>query len=143
MGGYPLGRLLVVGPAADFLCDRLVALWNAFARPHYRRAEGEKGGTAHNGRFLRRAGLFSVGGCHFPEPAWRALRIAVQKQIVIVGLNQRTAPIDVRESVAFENSYVAEALTRLHGYPAILEGVILSTCNRVGVIGAAGGASSG
>ena len=40
MGGYPLGRLLVVGPAVDFLCDRLVALWNAFARPHYRRAEG-------------------------------------------------------------------------------------------------------
>jgi len=66
----------------------------------------------------------------------------VQKQIVIVGLNHRTAPIDVRESVAFENSYVAEALTRLHGYPSILEGVILSTCNRVEVIGAAAEESS-
>jgi glutamyl-tRNA reductase len=61
----------------------------------------------------------------------------VQKQIVIVGLNHRTAPIDVRESLAFENSYVADALTRLHGYPSILEGVVLSTCNRVEVIGAA------
>ena len=61
----------------------------------------------------------------------------VQKQIVIVGLNHRTAPIDVRESVAFENSYVAEALDRLHGCPSILEGVILSTCNRVEVIAAA------
>ena len=61
----------------------------------------------------------------------------MQKQIVIVGLNHRTAPIDVRESVAFENSYVSEALGRLHGYPSILEGVILSTCNRVEVIAAA------
>ena len=61
----------------------------------------------------------------------------MQKQIVIVGLNHRTAPIDVRESLAFENSYVADALTRLHGYPSILEGVVLSTCNRVEVIGAA------
>jgi glutamyl-tRNA reductase len=61
----------------------------------------------------------------------------VQKQIVIVGLNHRSAPIDVRESVAFENSYVADALARLHGYPSILEGVILSTCNRVEVIAAA------
>jgi glutamyl-tRNA reductase len=61
----------------------------------------------------------------------------VQKQIVIVGLNHRSAPIDVRESVAFENSYVADALARLHGYPSILEGVILSTCNRVEVIATA------
>jgi glutamyl-tRNA reductase len=61
----------------------------------------------------------------------------VQKQIVIVGLNHRSAPIEVRESVAFENSYVADALARLRGYPSILEGVILSTCNRVEVIAAA------
>ena len=61
----------------------------------------------------------------------------MQKQIVIVGLNHRSAPIEVRESVAFENSYVADALTRLRGYPSILEGVILSTCNRVEVIATA------
>lgn len=66
----------------------------------------------------------------------------MQKQIVIVGLNHRTAPIDVRESVAFENSYVADALTRLHDYPSILETVILSTCNRVEVIAAAAGENS-
>lgn len=83
-----------------------------------------------------------MGRRHFPEPAWRAFRITVQKQIVIVGLNHRTAPIDVRESVAFENSYVADALTRLHDYPSILETVILSTCNRVEVIAAAAGENS-
>jgi glutamyl-tRNA reductase len=61
----------------------------------------------------------------------------VQKEIVIVGLNHRSAPIEVRESVAFEHSYVRDGLTRLRAYPTILEGVILSTCNRVEVVAAA------
>jgi glutamyl-tRNA reductase len=60
----------------------------------------------------------------------------VQNEIVIVGLNHRSAPIEVRESVAFENSYVRAALGRLHGYSSVREGVILSTCNRVEVVAA-------
>jgi len=66
----------------------------------------------------------------------------VHKQIVIVGLNHRSAPIEVRESVAFENVYVREALVHLREYPSIDEGVIVSTCNRVEVIAAAGDARS-
>ena len=68
----------------------------------------------------------------------------MNKEIVIVGMNHRSAPIEVRESVAFESSYVLEALTRLRGYPSIQESVILSTCNRVEVVAAAadGGAAS-
>jgi glutamyl-tRNA reductase len=61
----------------------------------------------------------------------------VQKEIVIVGLNHKSAPIEVRESVAFENAYLPDALARLQGYPSIHEGVILSTCNRVEVVAAA------
>jgi glutamyl-tRNA reductase len=61
----------------------------------------------------------------------------VRKDIVIVGLNHRSAPIEVRESVAFERSYVRGALLRLREYAAIEEGVILSTCNRVEVVAAA------
>ena len=61
----------------------------------------------------------------------------MQKEIVIVGLNHRSAPIEVRESVAFESSYLHDALTRLRNYPSIDEGVILSTCNRVEVVAAA------
>jgi glutamyl-tRNA reductase len=61
----------------------------------------------------------------------------VHKDIVIVGLNHRSAPIEVRESVAVENSYVREALSRLRELPSIHEGVILSTCNRVEVVAAA------
>ena len=39
--------------------------------------------------------------------------------------------------MAFENSYLSDALTRLRRYPSIQEGVILSTCNRVEVVAAA------
>jgi len=62
------------------------------------------------------------------------LELIVQKEIVIVGLNHRSAPIEVRESVAFESDYLHDALTRLQRYPSIEEGVILSTCNRVEVV---------
>ena len=61
----------------------------------------------------------------------------MHKEIVIVGLNHRSAPIEVRESVAFESSYLRDALPRLRGYPSIHEGVILSTCNRVEVVATA------
>lgn len=61
----------------------------------------------------------------------------MQKEIVIVGLNHRSAPIEVREGVAFDNSYLRDALARLGELPSIHEGVILSTCNRVEVVAAA------
>jgi glutamyl-tRNA reductase len=60
----------------------------------------------------------------------------VQKEIVIIGMNHRSAPIEVRESVAFENTYVREAVGRLCQHTSIYEGVILSTCNRVEVVAA-------
>ncbi len=58
----------------------------------------------------------------------------MQKEIIIVGMNHRSAPIEVRESVAFEDGVVRSALERLRGFPAIEESVILSTCNRVEVV---------
>ena len=66
----------------------------------------------------------------------------MQNEIVIVGLNHRSAPIEVRESVAFENSYVRAALGRLCDYPSVREGVILSTCNRVEVVASASDSES-
>ena len=62
----------------------------------------------------------------------------MQKEIIIVGLNHRSAPIEVRESVAFESAYVQDALLRLRRYASIEESVILSTCNRVEVVAAVG-----
>jgi glutamyl-tRNA reductase len=60
----------------------------------------------------------------------------MQKKIVIVGLNHESAPLEVRERVAFENTSLSESLKRLMSLPSIEEGVILSTCNRVEVLAA-------
>jgi glutamyl-tRNA reductase len=58
----------------------------------------------------------------------------VQRDIVMVGLNHRTAPIAVRERVAFSNGQFETALRGLVGLPRVQEGVIVSTCNRVELI---------
>jgi len=51
--------------------------------------------------------------------------------IIAVGLNHRTAPVELRERFAVSESCLPEALARLKRWPGIDEGVILSTCNRV------------
>ena len=51
--------------------------------------------------------------------------------IIAVGLNHRTAPVELRERLAVTESRLPEALARLKRWPGIDEGVILSTCNRV------------
>lgn len=62
-------------------------------------------------------------------------------QIVVVGLNHRSAPIAIRERLAFQREELPAALARLLG--SVDEGLILSTCNRVEVYGVAGHAETG
>jgi glutamyl-tRNA reductase len=57
--------------------------------------------------------------------------------ILVVGLSHHTAPLPVREAVAFPPEAVAEALTRLRAEAGLEEAVILSTCNRVEIYGRA------
>jgi len=51
-------------------------------------------------------------------------------QILTLGLNHRTAPVEIREKLAFPESVQPEALTRLVGDYGLKEAAILSTCNR-------------
>ncbi len=51
--------------------------------------------------------------------------------IVVVGVSHRTAPLPVRESLAFPRDALAEALVRVKAEAGALEAMILSTCNRV------------
>ena len=51
--------------------------------------------------------------------------------IAVLGLNHRTAPVEVRERVAFPPERVAEGLARLRRECDVSESLILSTCNRV------------
>jgi glutamyl-tRNA reductase len=52
-------------------------------------------------------------------------------QLVCLGLNYRTTPVEVRERVAFPEAQVPEAVQQVRGLPGFEEGVVLSTCNRV------------
>jgi glutamyl-tRNA reductase len=51
----------------------------------------------------------------------------------ITGVNHKTAPVEVRERLAFDGHALSEALVALKGRPGFCEGMILSTCNRVEV----------
>ena len=49
----------------------------------------------------------------------------------LIGLNHKTAPVEVRERLAIPESRLPEACKRLAEHPAVSEGMIVSTCNRV------------
>jgi glutamyl-tRNA reductase len=51
--------------------------------------------------------------------------------ILVVGLNHKTADVEVREKLAFDGEKLTEGLQRLRGLPQVNEAVVLSTCNRV------------
>lgn len=53
--------------------------------------------------------------------------------IIVVGLNYQTAPVEVRERLAFAEGDLDSAMTALKNKKSILENVIVSTCNRTEV----------
>jgi glutamyl-tRNA reductase len=50
--------------------------------------------------------------------------------LLSLGINHLTAPVDIREKVAFAPEQMSQALHELQDIPAINESVIVSTCNR-------------
>lgn len=56
--------------------------------------------------------------------------------IAVVGLNHRTAPVEVREKLSFPGDTLQDALKQLKSYPVIQGCAILSTCNRTEIYAA-------
>ncbi len=52
-------------------------------------------------------------------------------KIIVVGLSHKTAPVHIREKVAFPPDKMEEPLRQLLELPSISEALIVSTCNRV------------
>lgn len=50
--------------------------------------------------------------------------------MIVVGLNHRTAPVSILERVAIGEEFLPKALHQLGTYEHVLEGAIVSTCNR-------------
>ncbi len=51
-------------------------------------------------------------------------------ELLMLGLNHKTAPVDVRERFSIPKAAVKNGLANLGTYEGILEAVVLSTCNR-------------
>ena len=51
-------------------------------------------------------------------------------KLIALGLNHLTAPVSLREQVAFDNDAAGHALRELSHEPGVEEAMILSTCNR-------------
>jgi glutamyl-tRNA reductase len=53
--------------------------------------------------------------------------------LVVVGLNHKTAPIELLERLSISDEQMPKALHALNGYEHVLESALLSTCNRIEV----------
>jgi glutamyl-tRNA reductase len=51
--------------------------------------------------------------------------------LVLVGLNHRTAPVDVRERLSISNAQLPAVLAAIRSVPSVDGAAIISTCNRV------------
>jgi glutamyl-tRNA reductase len=56
--------------------------------------------------------------------------------ILLIGVNHKTAPVEIRERLAFNDQACADGLRQLVDGDIVREGLIVSTCNRVEILGA-------
>ena len=54
-----------------------------------------------------------------------------QREYCLVGLSHKTAPVEVREKLAFGAAEMPDVLGQLKGLPGVEELLLVSTCNRV------------
>lgn len=58
-------------------------------------------------------------------------------ELFVVGLSWRTAPVAIREHLAFADDELGPVLAEVRAAPGVAEAMLVSTCNRVEVYGAA------
>ena len=60
----------------------------------------------------------------------------MSQSIVLIGVNHKTAPIELRERIAISREELPEATRALAAVPGVSECMIVSTCNRVEILAA-------
>src|SRR5579871_7055033 len=80
-----------------------------------------------------------VYGCGCPggvggELFFRNAQVRGIMRFQLIGLNHKSAPLEVRERLAIPESRLPDTCRDLIAYPGIEEGMVISTCNRVEII---------
>ena len=57
-------------------------------------------------------------------------------KLLITGVSHKTAPVEIRERLAFSESALPAAVAQLKSRDGVSEALILSTCNRVEIVAA-------
>ena len=78
----------------------------------------------------------------FPDNPTADSRNRPIMSLLVLGLNHRTAPIEVRERIVFAAERLPGALASLRALPGVAEALIVSTCNRTEVYSVGGGAAA-
>mgnify|MGYP003981469357 FL=1 len=65
-----------------------------------------------------------------------------EANLILVGVNHKTTPVEIREKLAFTKGKIEESVDRLLNFPDIIEHTILSTCNRVEIYARVNGQNS-
>jgi glutamyl-tRNA reductase len=60
------------------------------------------------------------------------------RDILLIGINHKTAPVELRECIAFSPEETAAALAELGRLPRVSEALLYSTCNRIEMLLVAG-----
>lgn len=56
--------------------------------------------------------------------------MSIQMHTLVIGINYKTAPVEIRERLSFNEADLSDAIKKLNTKKSILENIILSTCNR-------------
>jgi len=77
------------------------------------------------------AAFFVQSLAQAPEPPTDAITASTTlTQLFAIGINHQTAPVSLRERVAFADHALPAALAALRALPSVREVALLSTCNR-------------
>src|SRR5215471_4206427 len=124
-----LGTPVGVRYQNPFIVSDLVDLPATDSLPAHRRMEGQKGGLSGDCRFRQRT-------CHLCgiNLLQRIPYIHSIMQLALIGVSHKTAPVEIRERLAFPSEKMRAALEALMERAKAGEAMILSTCNRVEIV---------
>ena len=91
----------------------------------------ERGLARPPGRLSRGRSIYFCSGRMGSQLLQRDSQVCPVMNFHLIGVNHKSAPVEVRERLAIPDSRLPEALKCFTHHPGVDEGLILSTCNRV------------